>query len=324
MTATDWLQKRQSDWEELERLLLAFESRSIRRQPPEMILRLGRLYRGACADLAMSEGYNLADATVHHLHQLVARAHNQVYRANNSGTLSGLSKKLFVEVPKLVVCDPCVAIAFALFWGCFFLAMFASYTNPRFAEAAVGPEMLGKMEEMYSQPISGRASDANSQMAGFYVQHNTGIGFTCFAAGVFLGIGSMFALVFNAIVLGAVFGHMTGTPMSNNFFHFVTAHSVCELTAIVLSAAAGLRMGFSLVDAKGRRRMDALQQEGRQALKIVGLAAVLFVIAAFIEGFVSPSALPYPVKLAVAVASAVALAAYIFILGLKARQADAA
>ena len=54
------------------------------------------------------------------------------------------------------------------------------------------------------------------------------------------------------IVLGAAFGHMGTVEQRDNFFQFVTAHGPFELTAIVLSAAAGMRLGFSLVDTHGQ------------------------------------------------------------------------
>jgi hypothetical protein len=88
-------------------------------------------------------------------------------------------------------------------------------------------------------------------MAGFYINHNTGIGLRCFAFGLFFGIGGLFAVVFNAASLGTTFGHMARVPQSENFYEFVTAHSPFEFTAIVLSAAAGMRLGFSVVQTNG-------------------------------------------------------------------------
>ena len=79
-------------------------------------------------------------------------------------------------------------------------------------------------------------------MAGFYISHNTGIGLRLLFLGhLIFGLpGSLYELLFNAIFLGTLFGHMATTPHASNFYSFVTAHSSFELTAIVLSGAAGL------------------------------------------------------------------------------------
>ena len=67
-------------------------------------------------------------------------------------------------------------------------------------------------------------------------------------------MGSLFQLLSNGIVLGTVFGHMAVSPHAANFFTFVTAHTSFELTAIVVAAAAGLRLGWGLIDTQGQSR----------------------------------------------------------------------
>jgi uncharacterized membrane protein SpoIIM required for sporulation len=87
------------------------------------------------------------------------------------------------------------------------------------------------------------------------------------------------------------------------------------LTAIVLSAGAGLRLGFSWVITNGLNRFDALRKNGREAMPIMGAAMVMFFLAALIEGFLSPSGLPYSVKAATAIISSCMLAFYFGVLG---------
>jgi uncharacterized membrane protein SpoIIM required for sporulation len=91
------------------------------------------------------------------------------------------------------------------------------------------------------------------------------------------------------------------------------------LTAVVLCAAAGMRLGFSLVWTHGRTRIASLRLAGKESMSTVWTALVLFVLAAGIEGFVSPSSLPYVVKAAVAILSCVLLAVYFFVLGREKR-----
>ena len=133
-------------------------------------------------------------------------------------------------------------------------------------------------------------------MTGFYIQHNAGIGLRCFAWGIVFGAGEPERASFRGDLLGTLFGHMATTAHALNFYTFVTAHSSFELTAIVLSGAAGLRLGWGLVDTQGQSRLASLRREAANSLPAVGAAVVLFVLAALVEGYISASPLPYSVQ----------------------------
>ena len=92
-------------------------------------------------------------------------------------------------------------------------------------------------------------------------------------------------------------------PEGQNFFHFVTAHGPFELTAIVISAGAGLRLGLSWMMPGNLSRYASLQKTGREMMPVIMAAVVMFIMAAIIEGFLSPSAAPYWIKALVAILS---------------------
>jgi uncharacterized membrane protein SpoIIM required for sporulation len=185
-----------------------------------------------------------------------------------------------------------------------------------------GEETLTAIDNMYSQPVSSQATVG--AWTGFYIQRNTSIGLRCFALGLLFGVGGLLETMFNAIFLGALFGYMARGPHAGNFFHFVTAHGPFELTAIAVAAGAGMKLGFAIVDTKGLTRTASLRKAGREAMPIMGAAMVLFALAACIEGFISPSTLPYSAKAAVAILSTVMLVVYIGVLGYPAPQEAAA
>ncbi len=151
----------------------------------------------------------------------------------------------------------------------------------------------------------------DTAMAGFYIQHNTTIGLQCYAWGILFGLGSLYQLFSNALVFGTLFGHMATRPHGANFFEFVTAHSAFELTAIIVASAAGMRLGWGLIDTQGQSRISSLRREAANSLPAVGVAVVLFVLAALVEGYVSASSLPYWAKAAVAILSAASIIAYL-------------
>ena len=314
MKVSDLLEARRANWRELEGLCSRMEGGSRRTLEAPAVTKFASLYRSACADLALADAYQLPPETIRYLHRLVGRAHNQLYRSRTF-TISTWARQLLVDVPRRLFADNCLRLAFCVFWGIFLLSAFMAYSMPGYAEQVAGKDFLNQLEEMYSEPIAGQHSEMAGGMVGFYIFHNTSIGFQCFAFGLLFGVGGLFATVFNAALLGAAFGHMTTVPQAENFFQFVTAHGPFELTAIVLSAAAGMRLGFSLVDTKGLTRIASLRRATEEAMPTMWAAVVMFLLAAMIEGFLSPSAAPYWIKALVAVLSAGMLMVYFVVLG---------
>jgi len=321
MKVIDLLERRRRNWQELEHLCNQLQGAGTRNLPPAEVSRFGALYRAACADLALAFAYQLPQNTTQYLHRLVGRAHNQLYRSRRF-EWSKWADTLLFEVPKVIFRDRCVQVMFCVFWGLFILSAYLSYSKaawPEFAEQVLTADGITKLEEMYKNPIDGsaRSGDENMFMAGFYTQHNTSIGLQCFAWGL-LVIPGMLVTMFNAISLGSAFGYMARPEVGeagDHFFHFVTAHGPFELTAIVLSAGAGLRLGLSWMMPQGLTRKSALVKAGRDVMPVMGAAIVMFFMAALIEGFLSPSAAPYWIKMLVAILSSSLLAFYFVVLG---------
>lgn len=324
MRVVDRLADREKDWRELQARLSRMDGSPLRRFPPADILRLGELYRSACADLMLAEAHDLPRDTVAYLHALVGRAHNAVYRARGF-RLSDWGRAIFDEVPRRLRADPMLRIAALTFWGIFLICAFAAAARPGYAASILGERQVEAMEQMYDHAFDGSDSGeklerSDSFMAGFYIMHNAGIGLSCYAWGIFFGIGSLWTLASNAIMLGVAFGHMATTTQAANFFTFVTAHGPFELTAVVFSGAAGLRLGSGLIFTEGQSRLASLRREAARSLPIAGVAVILFVLAAFLEGFVSASSLPYWSKATIALVCAAILAFYLFALGRGARR----
>ena len=322
MKVSQLLERRQAGWAELEKMCRDLEMGRARRLGPQGILRFASAYRSACADLALADAYQLPPHTVQYLHELVGRAHNQLYRSKMFRWREWATE-LFHNVPRRILFDRVVWLAFLTFWGIFFAAMALGYSSRPFCNEVVGAEALDSLEQSFSEPIQGRDMGSSSFMGGFYVIHNAGIGLRCFAAGLLLGVGGLFITVSNALQLGTMFGYMFTVDSRDNFLTFVTAHGPFELTAIVFSAAAGMRLGFSLVATGGLSRSASLRRAVDTSAPTMAMAVVLFCCAALIEGFLSPSGVPYAVKASVAIVSTLILFIYVFVLGWLGREVRA-
>ncbi len=320
MKVSELIEKRAPLWHELEGLCGQIGA-TRNKLNADAVSRFASLYRAACADLALAESYQLPPNTVDYLHRLVARAHSQLYRSRRF-QWRNWSKAIFEDTPQLIFNDPCIHLVTVMFWGLFLMAAFLAYDNsvwPGFAESVVGEEQLDAMQEMYTG-FDGRGFGSNSAMMGFYVQHNASIGLSCFVKMLFI-LPGLIELTFNAVQLGTIFGYMFRPDLgdaSANFQNFVTAHGPFELTAIILSAGAGLKIGLSWLMTNGLSRKDSLIKTSRETLPIAMCAVILFIFAAMIEGFISPTSndlMPWWIKGSVAVTSSCMLMVYFVVLG---------
>ena len=316
--SADRLIERRQQWTRLEQILGQIEGRRLRGARPEVLMELSDLHRSACADLAMAEQYRLSPETVHYLHGLVGRTHNAIYRSRRF-QYQYWANLLFDEAPKQIFQDRCVHVAAILFFGLFALSAMVAWNEDAFpgvAERILGAEQIEAMEGMYRDV----EFDANPQqrllMVGFYIQHNTGIGLSCFATGPLI-LPGLWTTAYNATVLGTVFGYMSrpATEGGDNLLHFVTAHGAFELTAIALAAAAGLRIGMGWLFTGGLTRLASLRVHAKRALPIMAASGVLFVLAAFTEGIISPSGIPYLWKALYGIGSSTLLMFYFVVLG---------
>jgi uncharacterized membrane protein SpoIIM required for sporulation len=190
------------------------------------------------------------------------------------------------------------------------------YFDPGFVLSVQDINTVREFDAMYgpsSNPV-GRTRSAGGDWSafGFYIMNNIGIAFKCFAGGVFFGLGSLFFLAFNGAVIGAVAGYLTYKGYTETFYSFVVTHGAFELTAIVISGAAGLAIGHALVAPRRLTRAQALKKASADAVPLMYLATAMLFIAAAIEAFWSSSRwLPPEVKYGVGAFCWVMVLAYL-------------
>ena len=266
-------------------------------EPPLEADEVPASFRRVCADLALARDRQYSPELVARVNALALRGHHALYGAHSHARARPLDF-LAIELPRLVRQEiRFVALSALLFFGPLLLLIGAIQVWPEFASVVLSPHQMAQMEEMYkptAHHLGMRASDTNFTMFGFYIWNNVRIGFQTFAGGLFFGLGSILFLVFNGVFIGAIAGHLTQVGLGATFWSFVAGHSAMELTAIVLSGAAGLKLGFALVAPGRRSRKAALVESGRIAVRLVLGAAILFFFAALLEAFWSPWNLPDP------------------------------
>ena len=317
----------EAEWRELETQL----DRAFGRKPgkgstsaPVSGERVAALYRRACEQLALARARAYPAYLLDRLDRLTSDAHQLIYQRRELG-LSGLKRLVAVEFPRAVRAHArYVFVSAALLVLPTLVVGLLVYYKPELILSVVSAETAASFETMYSESAESigrrRTADNDWIMFGYYVNHNIGIAFQCFAGGLFLGVGSMFFLIYNGAVFGAVGGYLTERGLSATFYSFVVTHAAFELTAIVLAGAAGLRLGHALLAPGRRRRRQSLVHAAKECTVIVyGLTAMLLVAAA-VEAFWSSAVwLPSAVKYGVA---AVCWAAVLGYLAFQGRHAS--
>lgn len=272
------------------------------------------VFRTLCSHLALARDRQYSPFLIDHLNQLVLAGHQVFYGASTSW-FSAPWRFLAVDFPTTVRAQrPLIWLAALLFFGPLIGLIVAIQFFPGLASLLLSPADMGQMETMYrpeADRLGMRESSTNVMMFGFYIWNNVRIGFQTFAGGILLGLGSVFFLLFNGLYIGAVLGYLQQIGLGVQIWSFVAAHSALELLAIVISGAAGLKLGAALLSPGRRSRRLALVENAKIALQLMLGAALMFVAAAVVEAFFSPLNLPNPTpKYAVGVLLWVLLLAY--------------
>lgn len=257
-------------------------------------------YRRLCQHLALAQERGYSSYLVDPLQQLALRGHQQLYRHRSQLAANALSFVL-ADFPRLVREQwRFVMIASLLFFGSLVGIALLVYLFPDLIYSIVSPQQVAEMQGMYDPDASrlGRAAERASSedwmMFGYYVMHNIGIAFQTFAAGLLFGLGSVFFLIFNGLVIGAVSGHLTEIGYGQTFWSFVIGHGAFELTAIVLAGAAGLQLGWALIAPGQLTRGESLRLAARKSVRMLCGVMLFLLIAAFIEAYWSSTTVITP------------------------------
>ena len=280
MKVERFISEREGDWRELDELL---RSKRRARRGAHAVLRLGALYRGAAADLALARRGHPGDPVVARLEALVARARHAVYAEEpGRGSLRTFySRTYWVRVRER---PAPLLLAIALLLVPALLAVAWALDDPGAAVGLVPGQFRGAVEPVGDTGMTTAESAAFSYAV---MTNNIQVTFMAFAAGIAFGLGTALIVAYNGLILGAVAGGAIANGNGVAFAEFVTAHGVIELSCIAVAAAAGLRIGYAIVAPGPRARSRALAAEARAAAAIVLGTAPWLVLAGLIEGFVT-------------------------------------
>ncbi len=314
MNEERFVRDRVAGWEELRTLIDRASQAGLRSLGGDDVRRLGRLYRAATADLATARTLRLSPETRAHLNRLCAASHDLVYARRARGGVARARRFLlrggFADLARRTAgYHAAAALAFVLGAVGAFLVfrddpaladrMLGAHVRSGALRAAVDEhyiEIPGLVRPLFSWGIM--ANNVNATLIGF-------------ALGAFFGIGGLFfALWQGMFAIGGALAVYADEGVAHVMLTFAAAHGPLELTAIFIGIGAGMRVGLAPFLPGRRSRMTALVETARESVALLGGVAAMLVMAGLLEGLVSPSHLPPPVKWAVGGATILGMILY--------------
>ena len=252
------------------------------------VRRLGAMYRSVVADLALARRRFPSDPVVLHLEQLVRRSRLAVYNtAPKSATFRefvshGYWRRIRERPALLLFSFACVLLPTLL-------AGYWAWRDPGPASGLVPKQYQSVTQPREPGQDLGQSVNDQSGLAAEIFTNNIRVSIFAFAGGLLLGIPTLYSLIYNGILLGAVGGLAIGAGNGRPFFELVTAHGVLEMSCIIVSGMAGLRIAAAIIDPGFRDRGEALRVEARAVVEIILGTAAWLVVAGLVEGFLTPA-----------------------------------
>jgi uncharacterized membrane protein SpoIIM required for sporulation len=307
-----FIKQHRKDWELLEQFLKDLQKRK-RSLTAERVEHFQLLYRKAVNHLSFSQTYFPHEEVTIYLNDLVGKAHNLLYRDQATTSLAQLKHffgKTFVHL--LIEQWRSILVAFLLFLigaiGSFLAVMndplhFFSVLPTEIAKH-VDPAQVGHKDVINSAAMSAQIMTNNIQVA-----------ILAFVGGITLGAFTIYLLINNGIIIGALAALFWQSGKSFDFWAYIIPHGLIELTAIFIAGGSGLLMGYRILVPGPYSRAVQLKRQSLRSVQLLLGTIPLFIVAGTIEGYITPAHISLEAKYAFSLVTVIGLILYVRIGG---------
>ena len=285
--------EREADWKRLDEIVTTTEKRGVRSLDFDDAQDLAVLYRQAMNSLSVARSISLDRSLLVYLEALCSRAYLAVYAPQD--TVGGLiGRTLVYSIPRAVRRS---AIPLALGFLALTLGFITGYLlffedptwyNTFMPESLAGRRGISSTAEQLLSVIYQTDDpdlDGLGAFAAYLFSHNTRIAIFAFSLGVMVCLPSFALATYNGLILGVFYALHVDRGIGWDLFGWLSIHGVTELSAIAVATAGGFRLGLAVLFPGSLRRRDALKREGRDAVLLAIMAAIMLVAAGLLEGF---------------------------------------
>ena len=317
MHSVRFRREREESWLQLEDLIEQVRLHGIRSLSSDQLERFPLLHRSALSSLSVARAIALDRALVDYLDNLALRSFLTFYAPplDLAATVRGFLLDGFPRAVRAL--RPHLAVALlALLIGTISGFVLVNghegwFTDLVPAELAGGRGPASTAAELMSTeiaaPVPANPFDA---IANALFSHNTLVALLTFGLGMLAGIPSILLTVYQGTILGAFVALHYHRGLTTAFAGWVGIHGVTELLALILFAAAGMRIGEILVFPGELSRADAFAAHGPQAAKVAAGAVAMLAVAAVLEGYFRAAVQSTDARLTIALVSLAAWTAY--------------
>ncbi len=293
LKSSQFRRERETSWRELEHLIDRLDKEGPAHMAPEDLCRLPVLYRSALSAQSVAHAISLDRALLTYLDALAARAYLAVY-AERSNVLDRVARFFSHTFPRAVSALRWhILAAFATLMLGVATGLSLTLAEPEWFYAFVSDALAqgrspAASDEILLNAIYDRPPVLETlvRFASFLFTHNAGIGLLAFGLGIVLGIPTLLLMLINGLMLGSFIALYADRGLGVDFLAWLSVHGTTEILAIALCGGAGLSLGAAVVFPGRHGRLASLADRGRQAAVVVLGAALLFFLAALLEGFV--------------------------------------
>ncbi len=240
-------------------------------------------------DLAYAQTYYPKSKVILYLNQLAAKAYQKIYKSKRQDTHRIISFWK-TEVPLLCYqYRKFIYISFVIFSIFTFVGSISAANDGEFVRSILGDRYVDMTLENIAagDPVAVYKSGSNwGSFIGITI-NNLKVGLIAFILGVFLGIGTLYIMFKNCIMLGS-FQYFF---YENNVFwesvRGIWIHGAMEIFAIVIECAAGLILGASILFPQTHSRYTSFKQGAKTGVKILVSTFPFTFSAGFLEGFIT-------------------------------------
>lgn len=298
MTESAFIEANKEKWQELEKLLVS------KQKDPD---RLQELFVEVSSDLSYARTFYTNRSVRLYLNGLTERVLEIIQEKKTRFSWSSIQRFYQHTLPQELWRTRKALLASLVIFSLFVLigALSTAY-NPEFPRVILGDRYVEMTQENINNgdPMAVYKDMEQNEMFWYITLNNIRVAFVAFIFGLLGSIGTVFILLQNGIMLGAFqyFFYQKGLFLTS--FLTIWIHGTIEISAIVIAGAAGLILGDGILNPGTYSRSQSLQLASRRSLKILLSTVPLFILAGFLESFITRlTDLPSLVKVGIILAS---------------------
>ncbi len=281
MREAAFIKQNKDKWEKFEKVVF----NKIEISPDE----LSALYMEVTENLSYAQTFYPNSKTAQYLNMLSTKAHQKIYKTQKESRNRLITffthefPLFFYPYQKQLLIS---FLTFALFVA---VGCFSTSTDISFARMIMGDGYIDMtLQNMQNNdPMAVYKQQSEMNMFLGITLNNIKVALYTFVFGLLLGIGTLFMLMRNAVMLGTFQYFMYDHGYFWESVRTIWIHGTIEIFAIIVAGCAGLVVGRSILFPRTYTRLTSFIKGVKDGVKIVISTVPFFIIAGFLEGFVT-------------------------------------